>query len=83
MNNKALFRELPYYSYDVISSHGQFNNVLNTNLSTKKCPDRLPSFKDLDVFTFNGFLSDKNSDFNTFSPAISCKCYSPHNFFPV
>ena len=29
MNNKALFRELPYYSYDIISSHDQLNNDLN------------------------------------------------------
>jgi len=81
MNNKALFRELPYYSYDIISSHGQFSNGLNTNLPTKKYLDCLPSFKDLDFFTLNGFLLDKNSDFNTLSPAISCKYYSPHSFF--
>ena len=76
MNNKALFRELPYYSYDIISSPGQFNNGLNTNLPTKKYLDGLPSFKDLDLFALNGFLLDKNSNFNTFSPAISCKYYS-------
>jgi len=55
MNNKALFRELPYYSYDIISSHDQFNN---TNLATKKYLDCLPSFKDLDIFALNGFLLD-------------------------
>ena len=81
MNNKALFQELPYYSYDIISSHGQFNNGLNTNLPTKNYLDCLPSFKDLDLFALNGFLLDKNSDLNTLSPAISCKYYSPHSVF--
>ena len=44
--NKALLRELPYYSCDLISSHGQFNNSLDTCLPTKKYLDRLPSFHD-------------------------------------
>ena len=58
-------------------------NGLNTNLPTKKYLDCLPSFKDLDLFALNGFLLDKNSDFNTLSPAISCKYYSPHSFFQL
>ena len=58
--NKALLRELPYYSCDLISSRGQFNNSLDTCVPTKKYLDRLPSFHGLDLFTLNSFLDNRN-----------------------
>ena len=33
---QCLFRELPYYGIEFIEHHGQFNNSLNNNLTTKK-----------------------------------------------
>ena len=60
--NKALLRELPYYSCDLISSHGQLNNSLHACVPTKKYLDRLPSFHDLDLFTLNSLLDKKSND---------------------
>ena len=30
---KLLFKELPYYGVNIISSHGQFNNLMESELS--------------------------------------------------
>ena len=79
--NKTLLSELPYYNYsDLISAHGQFNNILSSSLPTKKYLDRLPSYYDLDLFTLNIFL-DRNSDYNTHYSNTRCKYFSPHSFF--
>ena len=77
--NKALLRELPYYSCDLISSHGQLNNSLDTCVPTKKYLYRLPSFHDLDLFTLNSFL-DKKSELSAYTPTTKCKYYFPHSF---
>ena len=81
--NKALLRELPYYSCDLISSHGQFNNSLDTCLRTKKYLDRLPSFHDLDLFTLNSLLDKKSDDLSAYTPTTRCKYYSPHSFSQI
>ena len=79
--NKTLLSELPYYNYsDLISAHGQFNNILSSSLPTKKYLDHLPSYYDLDLFTLNIFL-DRNSDSNTHYSNTRCKYFSPHSFF--
>ena len=78
--NKALLRELPYYSCDLISSHGHFNNSLDTCLPTKKYLDSLPSFRDLDLFTLNSLLDKKSDDLSAYAPTTRCKYYSPHSF---
>ena len=78
--NKTLLSELQYYNYsDLISAHGQFNNILSSSLPTKKYLDRLPSYYDLDLFTLNIFL-DRNSDSNTHYSNTRCKYFSPHSF---
>ena len=78
--NKTLLSELPYFNYsDLISAHGQFNNILNSSLPTKKYLDRLPSYYDLDLFTLNTFL-DRSSDPNIHYSIARCKYYSPHSF---
>ena len=77
--NKTLLRELPYYNCDIISTHGQFNNILGTTLPTKKYLDRLSSYHDLDIFTLNTFL-DRKLDPNMDAPNVRCKYYSPHSF---
>ena len=33
---QCLFRELPYNGIEIVEDHGQFNNSLNNNLTTKK-----------------------------------------------
>ena len=78
--NKALLGELPYYSCDLISSYGQFNNSLDTYLPTKKYLDHLPSFNDLDLFTLNSLLDKKSDDLSAYAPTTRCKYYSPHSF---
>ena len=78
--NKALLRELPYYSCDRISSHGQFNNSLDTCLPTKKYLDRLPSFYDLDLLCLNSLLDKKSDDLSAYTPTTRCKYYFPHSF---
>ena len=77
--NKALLRELPYYSCDIIFSRGQFNNSLNKSLPTKKYLERFPSFNGLDIFTVNRF-PDRRSDFDAYTTAISCRYFPPHSF---
>ena len=54
--NKVLLLELPFYSRELIPSHGQFHNNLDACLPTKIYLDRLPSFHHLDLFTLNSFL---------------------------
>lgn len=53
MTLKSFFRELPYASVsDIASYHGQFNNVINNSLPTKKYLDKPSSLYDLDLFSF-------------------------------
>ena len=44
---KSLLQELPYLNYrgDLASFHGQFNNVLHTELQTKRNLENLSSAK--------------------------------------
>ena len=53
--NKSLLRELPYYNYrgSLILGHGQFNNLLDSELPTKRTLEKLPSLYDLDIFKMN------------------------------
>ena len=55
MTSKSLFCELPYARVsDIVSFHGQFNNVMNNNLPTKKYLDKLSS---LYAFNLSSFLN--------------------------
>ena len=49
----SILSELPYANVDIIRAHGQFNNVLNSDLPTKKYLDKLHSIYDLDLFCLN------------------------------
>ena len=76
---QCLFRELPYNSIEFIEVHGQFNNSLNNNLTTKKqlqCPK---SLHDLDVFSLN-INTSVNPDHNLNYKPIQCNYYSPYGF---
>ena len=75
---QCLFRELPYYGIEFIEHHGQFNNSLNNNLTTKKQLQCLKSLHDLDVFSLN-INTFVNPDHNLNYKPIQCN-YSPYGF---
>ena len=76
---QCLFRELPYNGIEFIEDHGQFNNSLNNNLSTKKQLECLTSLHDLDVFSLN-INTIVNQDHNLNHKPIKCNYYSPYGF---
>ena len=76
---QCLFRELPYNSIEFIEVHGQFNNSLNNNLTTKKQLQCLKSLHDLDVFSLN-INTSVNPDHNLNYKPIQCNYYSPYGF---
>ena len=75
---QCLFRELPYNSIEFIEVHGQFNNSLNNNLTTKQL-QCLKSLHDLDVFSLN-INTSVNPDHNLNYKPIQCSYYSPYGF---
>ena len=66
--------ELPYANADIIRAHGQFNNMLNSDLPTKKYLDKLHSIYDLDLFCLNTDLIDLIIKFPV---EISCQTLHP------
>lgn len=75
-------KELPYYGYNIITTHGQFNNLLscdnscNKFLPSKKYLEKLHSLYDLDLFSLNtGQNIEGYPNCN-----ISSNYYSPHSF---
>ena len=76
---RCLFRELPYYGIEFIEHHGQFNNSLNNNLTTKKQLQCLKSLHDLDVFSLN-INTFVNPDHNLNYKPIQCNYHSPYGF---
>ena len=42
--NRLLLRELQYFGYDIPRSHGQFNNLLPSNLPSKTYVEKIRSF---------------------------------------
>ena len=67
--------KLPYYGINLLSVHGQFNNIL----PTKKYLESLTSVRDLELFTLNT-NSDINPDINLSNQRIYNRYYSPHGF---
>ena len=81
---KLLFKELPYYGVIIISSHGQFNNLMESELSSKFSLSKLPSLCDMNLFTLNtaqnnSINPNENLDFNL----VRSNYYSPHSFSRV
>lgn len=75
---------LPYFGQNITLYHGQFNNLIQLNdLPTKKYLERLPSFREIDLFNLNlDERSDSDSEFSPFR-SIRCKYYSPHSFYQL
>ena len=68
---------------NTVASHGQFNNLLETDkrfLPTKRYLDKLHSLYDLDIFSLNMRQNtDINPDFQC-QNQISANYYSPYSF---
>lgn len=75
----SILSELPYANVDIIRAHGQFNNMLNSDLPTKKYLDKLHSIYDLDLFCLNT-EPKLNPDRNLSMQQIRCKYFSPYSF---
>ena len=71
----SILIKLPYANVDIVRSHGQFNNVLNSVLPTKKYLDKVLSIYDLDLFCLNT-EPKLNLDRNLSLQQIRCKYFS-------
>ena len=72
----SILSELPYANVDIIRAHGRFNNMLNSDLPTKKYLDKLLSIYDLDLFCLNT-EPKLNPDRNLSMQQIRCKYFHP------
>ena len=71
-------QELPYYGVsDLIICHGQFNNTLSCDLTTKKYLEKLSSLHALDLFTLN-VHENINPDLNLCNHCIQIVIIIPH-----
>ena len=77
--NKSLLKNLPFSNVDIIRTHGQFNNSLNSNLPTKKDLDKLRSLHELDICSLNT-QSSVNPDSNLNNQQIRSRYFSPLSF---
>ena len=77
--NKSLLKNFPYSNVDIIRTHGQFNNSLNSDLPTKKYLDKLRSLHELDIFSLNT-QSSINPDSNLNNQQFRSQYFSPHSF---
>ena len=77
---KQLLRELPYNGTNIIYAHGQFKNILPSQIPSKKYLERLTSIFDVDIFHLNDDNSLIDPDLNCLFKSICCKYYSPLSF---
>ena len=77
---KQLFRELPYNGINIVYAHGQFNNILPSQIPTKRYLQRLTSIFDVDMFNLNEDNSMVDPELNCLFQNIRCKYYSPLSF---
>ena len=61
---RDLLKELPYFNCkrNLAGFHGRFNNLLQSNIRSKRYLDKLTSLYELDLFKLNTLC---NSDVNT------------------
>lgn len=81
-HSKLLLKELPYYNYNIISCHGQFNNSIpHSSLPSKKQLQKLHSIHDLDIFALNSNIdSNINPDIQLMHNQIRANYFSPNSF---
>ena len=66
----------------MIQYHGRFNNLLPSNLSSKKTIQSLPTLYDLDIFKANSasdLITNMSHDF-LLNEDFVCRYFSPYNF---
>ena len=82
-SRRDLFKELPYFNHrgTLLSCHGRFNNLLPSDIHSKRYLDKLTSLYDLDLFKLNASCSeDLNADSFLYNHRISSRYYTPHSF---
>ena len=82
-NTKALLKELPFYNFtgSLALYHGKFNNLLSSELPTKRNLESLTGLYDLDLFALNTNLDTTlNANNNLFNQQIHSRYFSPYNF---
>ena len=82
--SKSLLKELPYYAYKgrLENYHGRFNNLIGSNLLSKRSLNKLTSLYDLDLFRLNAAPCSENINpiGNLIDNRIQCRNFSPHSF---
>lgn len=80
-SNKALFKELPYFNLtgSLVLAHGQFNNLLYSELPTKRDLDKLPRLYDLDLFNLNTAQDNFVGEDILLSQCIRSCYFSPYS----
>ena len=80
--NKSLLKDLSYFNFrgNLVLAHGQFNNSLKSELSTKRDLDKLHSLYDLDLFNLNTAFDTNQTDNDALmSQCIRSRYFSPHS----
>lgn len=80
---KSLLKELPYFNFrgNLALYHSQFNNLLSSELPTKRNLEKLSSLYDLDLFSLNTTLDNNfNVNNNLLNQRIQSRYFSPHSF---
>ena len=76
--------ELPYFNCkgNLADFHGRFNNLLQSNIHSKRYLDKLTSLYDLDLFKLNTLCNrDVNTVDNLYNrPIPDSRYFSPHSF---
>ena len=80
---RGLLNELPYFNCkgNLADFHGRFNNLLQSNIRSKRYLDKLTSLYDLDLFKLNTLCNrDVNTVDNLYNQRIHSRYFSPHSF---
>ena len=72
---RDLLKELPYFNCkgNLADFHGRFNNLLQSNIRSKRYLDKLTSLYELDLFKLNTLC---NSDVNTIDNLYNQRIHS-------
>ena len=80
---RSLSKELPYFNCkgNLTDFHGRFNNLLQSNVLSKRYLDKLTSLYELDLFKLNTVCDrDVNTTDNLYNQHIHSRYFSPHSF---
>ena len=80
---RDLLKELPYFNCkgNLADFHGRFNNLLQSNIRSKRYLDKLTSLYELDWFKLNTLCnSDVNTIDNLYDQRIHSRYFSPQGF---